>query len=187
MALRAVPKMTQSLGRLGNASLPRLNGRRSCFSRLSNPSREITACSQSLFVQLAGGSSPSLSRRIHRPSQLPPAACFPPGYTPRASSRGPGLLFADYLVRHAFWRCERPSPVSLVSEIPLADLSCRWHLVCLRSLPTRREVRRDLELLYRSWRYSGGDRRPHWPARFRRKPVSQLLRAATWHRHMESA
>src|SRR5205807_1515847 len=69
------------------------------------------------------------SRRLHRPSPLRRAACFPPGYRRRASWLGLGLPFADYLVLPAFWRCELPSPVSLVSEIPLADLSCRWHLV----------------------------------------------------------
>jgi len=42
MALRAVPKIKRSWERLGNASLPRLDGRKSCPSRLFDPSREIT-------------------------------------------------------------------------------------------------------------------------------------------------
>ena len=45
MALPAVPKMKQSLGRIGNASLPRLDGHKSYLSRLFDLSREITACS----------------------------------------------------------------------------------------------------------------------------------------------
>ena len=45
MALPAVPKMKQSLGRIGNASLPRLDGHKSYLSHLFDLSREITACS----------------------------------------------------------------------------------------------------------------------------------------------
>src|SRR5437868_10621619 len=50
MALRAVPKMKESLGRLGNASLPRLNGRSSCPSHRDKLRRVVNAFSFSLLM-----------------------------------------------------------------------------------------------------------------------------------------
>src|SRR5437660_9371338 len=50
MALRAVPKMKRSLGRLGNASLPRLIGRSSCPSHRDKSRSVVDPFSFSLLV-----------------------------------------------------------------------------------------------------------------------------------------